>query len=131
MKKPTYYVAVFGKPELPDKDTADSGRFHLGIRGNDTPGERGDIILLYCADNYSENVMSAPGIGIILTKNKEYIFYRYLPFPSPISKDQIDKTFTDEDREKLAGIRYNTYWLFDISHESFSNATRGVFINWP
>lgn len=50
MKKPMYYVAVFGKPGPPDKDTVDSGRYPLGIRGTDTPGERGDIILLCCTD---------------------------------------------------------------------------------
>src|SRR3990170_1421201 len=110
MKKPTYYVAVFGKPEPPDKDTVDSGRFYLGLRGTDTPGERGDIVL---------------------TKTKDSIYYRYLPFSSSISKDQLDNAFTEEDRNKLISIRSNTYWLFDIALESFSNATRGVLINWP
>jgi hypothetical protein len=75
--------------------------------------------------------MSVPGIGIVLTKTKDSIFFRYLPFTSPISKDQIDKTFTDEDREKFTNIGFNTYWVFDISHESFSNSTRGLNINWP
>ena len=131
MKKPTFYVAVFGKPEPPDKDTADSGRYHLGIRGTDTPGERGDILLLYCAASDADNFMNAPGIGIVLTKTKDFIFYRYLPFTSPISKDQIDKTFTDEDRKKFTNIKFNTYWIFDISHESFRNATRGLLIDWP
>jgi hypothetical protein len=131
MKNPTYYVAVFGKPEPPDKDTADSGRYYLGRRGTDTPGERGDILLLYCTANYADNSMSVPGIGIVLTKTKESIFYRYLPFTLPISKDQIDKAFTDEDRNKFTNIRFNTYWVFNISHESFSNATRDLIINWP
>jgi hypothetical protein len=131
MKKPTYYVAVFGKPEPPDKDTVDSGRYCLGIRGPDTPGERGDILLLYCTANYAENFMSVPGIGIVLTKTKDSIFYRYLPFASPISKEHIDKNFTDEDRNNLADMKFNTYWIFGISNESFSNATRGVSINWP
>ena len=131
MKKPAYYVAVFGKPEPPDKDTVDSGRYYLGIRGSDTPGERGDILLLYCTASLGDNMMSVPGIGIVLTKTKESIFYRYLPFTSPISKDKIDRAFTEEDRKKFTSIRFNTYWLFDISHESFSNATRDISINWP
>jgi len=131
MKKPTYYVAVFGKPEPPDKDTADSGRFYLGLRGTDTPGERGDIMLLYSAAGNEENMMSAAGAGIVLTKTKDSIYYRYLPFSSSISNDQLDNAFTEEDRNKLISIRSNTYWLFDISQESFSNATRGVLINWP
>lgn len=131
MKKPTYYVAVFGKPEPPDKDTVDSGRYFLGIRGTDTPGERGDILLLYSTTSYADNFISVTGIGIVLTRTKESIFYRYLPFTSPIPKDQIDKAFTDEDRKKFTNIRFNTYWLFDISHESFRNATRGLIIDWP
>ena len=131
MKKPTYYVAVFGKPEPPDKDTVDSGRYYLGIRGTATPGERGDILLLYSTTSYADNFMSVTGIGIVLTRTKESIFYRYLPFISPIPKDQIDKVFTDEDRIKFTNIGFNTYWLFDISHESFRNATRGLIIDWP
>jgi hypothetical protein len=131
MKNPAYYVAVFGKPEPPDKDTVDSGRFYLGLRGADTPGERGDILLLYGAAGSEENIMSAAGVGIVLTKTKDSIFYRYLPFSSPISRDRIDNAFTEEDRKKLTSMRINTYWLFDISRESFDNATRGVSINWP
>jgi len=131
MKEPTYYVAIFGKPEPPDKDTADSGRFFLGMRGTDTPGERGDILLPYSPSGHAENIMNAPGIGIVLTKTKEFIYYRFLPFLSPITKDQMDKEFTDEDREKLNGIRFNTYWLLGISRESFINATRGASIDWP
>ena len=131
MKKPSYFLAVFGKPEPPDKDPVDSGRYYLGIRGTDTPGERGDILLLYCTASHVENFMSVPGIGIVLTKTKDSIFYRYLPFSSPISKDHLDKTFTDEDRGKFTNIKFNTYWLFDISHESFSNAIRGSIIDWP
>lgn len=131
MKKPNYYLAVFGKPELPDKDTADSGSLYLGKRGTDTPGERGDIMLLFCTASDAEYFMSSPGIGILLTKTKEYIFYRYLPFSSPLSKDQLGILFTDVDRNILTSIKSNTYWLYDISNESFFNSTRGVLINWP
>jgi hypothetical protein len=131
MKNPSYYVAVFGKPEPPDKDTADSGRFFLGKRGADTPGERGDMLLLYSAPGPAENVVDSPGMGVVLTKTKEFIYYRYLPFHYPLSKDRIDKAFTDEDRKKLDGIGLNAFWLLDISRESFANATRGVLIDWP
>jgi hypothetical protein len=131
MKKPTYYVAVFGKPVPPEKDTVESGRYPLGIRGTDTPGERGDMILLYRTDSNEGAAVSVPGIGVVLTKNKESIYYRFLPFVSPLTTDQIGITFTDQDREKLTGIGNNTYWLFEISNESFRNATKGVLINWP
>jgi hypothetical protein len=131
MKNPMYYVAVFGKPGPPDKDTVDSGRYPLGIRGTDTPGERGDIMLLYCTDGHEDNSGIVTGIGVVLTKNRESIYYRYLPFSSPLSRDQIEETFTDEDRGKLKEIKVNTYWLFEITRESFSDTTRGVVINWP
>ncbi len=131
MKDPKHFLAAFGKPEQPDKDTADSGRFYLGQRGTDTPGERGDLMLLYCAASNDAYLVSAPGIGIILTKTKEFIFFRYLPFPSPITKDHIEKTFTVDDSNKIKSAKSNTYWLFDISDESFRKATSGVLINWP
>lgn len=131
MKNPAYYVAMFGKPEPPDKDSADSGRFFLGKRGADTPGERGDVLLLYAQAGPAGTVMSAPGIGIVLTKTKEYIFYRYLPFPSPLTKERIEEGFTEEDGIKWSGIGSNTYWLLEISAESFRNAVRGAGIAWP
>lgn len=131
MKEPKYYLAVFGKPELPDKDTVDSGKFYLGKRGTDTPGERGDIMLLYCTDSDTDYFKSVRGIGVILTRVREFIFYRYLPLSSLISKDKLENAFTGDDKNKLTSIRSNTYWLYDISNESFVNATRGVLINWP
>lgn len=131
MKEPRHFLAVFGKPEQPDKDTVDSGRFYLGQRGADTPGERGDLMLLYCSATDEEYSTSAPGIGIILTKTKEFIFYRYLPFSLQITIDHIEKTFTGDDSSKLKSVKSNTYWLFDISDESFRKATSGVLINWP
>jgi hypothetical protein len=87
--------------------------------------------LLYCTDSHEENSGIVSGIGVVLTKNREAIYYRYLPFSSPLSRDQIERTFTDEDRGKLNEIRLNTYWLFEISSESFSNTTKGVVIKWP
>lgn len=131
MKNPIYYVAAFGKPGPPDKDTVDSGRYPLGIRGTDTPGERGDILLLSCPDSQEGKLTVFSGIGIVLTKNREAIYYRYLPFSSPLARDQVEGTFTDEDRENLSRIGSNAYWLFEISAESFRNATRGVVIRWP
>lgn len=131
MKNPAYFVAVFGNPIPPDKDTVDSGRYPLGIRGADTPGERGDILLLYCADSHEGNSGIVSGIGVVLTKNRESIYYRYLPFSSPLSRDQAERAFTGQDREKWNQTRINAYWLFEISKESFRNATRGAVIDWP
>jgi len=130
MEEPTYYVAIFGNPDL-EKDTVESGKYHLGIRGGDLPGKRGDILLLYCTGSYAEHFMSVPGIGILLTKDKKSIYYRYLPLSTPIPKDHIDKSFTDEDKKSFSNIRFDNFWMFKISKESFFNATMNVSINWP
>jgi len=131
MKNPTYYVAIFGNPDPPEKDNVESGRYHLGIRGTGIPGERGDIMLLYCTGGYAEHYMSIPGIGIILTKTSDSIYYRYLPLVNPIVKDDIDKYFINEDKKKFTNIRFNSYWLFEISRESFFAATENLSIKWP
>ena len=131
MKEPRYYVAIFGNPDPPEKDTVESGRYHLEIGGTDIPGERGDILLLYCTGSYAAHFMSAPGIGVILTKHKESINYRYLPLSKPIPKDYLIRSFTDEDKIKFSNIRFDNYCMFKISRESFYNATKNFSINLP
>ena len=84
-----------------------------------------------CPAGSAEQNAGVSGIGIVLTKTKDFIYYRYLPFSSPISRDRIDLAFTQEDVNQLTNIKSNTYWLFEISHESFSNAMRDISITWP
>ena len=88
-------------------------------------------MLLYCTGGYAEHYMSIPGIGIILTKTSDSIYYRYLPLVNPIVKDDIDKYFINEDKKKFTNIRFNSYWLFEISRESFFAATENLSIKWP
>ncbi|MEW6721592.1 MAG: hypothetical protein AB1346_14190 [Thermodesulfobacteriota bacterium] len=129
MKGPGYFMAVFGTPEPPDKDSVDSGRFFLGQRGADTPGERGDLMLLvHSADD--DRFMTATGVGVILTKTGGFIFYRYLPFSSPIPGSRLEEAFDKNDANTLKGIRPNSYWLFDLSGESFRNAAGGSSVDW-
>lgn len=131
MKNPTYYVVVFGNPKPPEKERVESGKYHLGIRGTNIPGESGDILLPYCTGSYSEHFMSVPGIGIILSKDSDSIFYRYLPLSKPISKDNIDRSFTAEDKEKFSNIRFDSFWMFPISSESFRKCLGDSSIDWP
>ena len=131
MRNPTYYVAIFGNPDLPNKDFVESGRYHLGIRGTTIPGERGDIMLLYCTEGYPGHLMSVPGIGVVLTKTSDSIFYRYLPFVKPITRNDIDMHFMDEDKKKFSGIGCNSCWLFEISRNSFCAAIENSSIEWP
>jgi hypothetical protein len=131
MNTPTYYVVVFGNPEPPEKARVESGRYHLGIRGTNIPGENGDILLPYCTGSYSEHFMSVPGIGIVISKDNDSIFYRYLPLSKPISKDRIDQSFTAEDRDKFSNIRFDSFWMFAISPESFRKCVGDIPIDWP
>ena len=131
MERPKYYFAMFGDPDPPKKDKVESGTYHLGIRGTDIPGEPGDIILLYCTSGYMEHFMEVPGIGIILNKDTESIYYRYLPLSSPISKEYIDKYFADDDLAKYNNRRFSSFWCFEISRESFCGVLRNISINWP
>lgn len=131
MEKPTYYVVVFGNPNPPDKDRVESGRYHLGIRKTAIPGEIGDILLPYCTGSYLEHFMSIPGVGIVVAKDEEAVHYRYLPLSHPISKDRIDSTFTENDKAKFSNIRFDSFWMFEISAESFRACLGETPITWP
>jgi hypothetical protein len=131
LKKATYYVAIFGNPNPPERDTVESGKYYLGRRVTDLAAERGDILLLYCTGSYIEHCKSVPGVGIVLTKDNESIYYRYLPLSTPIFKDHIDRSFNDEDKLKFSNIRFDSFWMFNISPESFRNTISNVPINWP
>lgn len=131
MKEPKYYVAVFGDPKPPERDTVESGKYHLGGRGTGIAGERGDILLLYCTDSYAEHSLSVPGIGIVLTKFSDYLFYRYLPLSTPVGKDRIDTIFTEEDKRNFSNVRSDGFRMFEISRQSFRDTLESVSVAWP
>ncbi len=130
MKEPRYFLAVFGDPIPPDRDAVESGKYYLGTTKVAITAERGDILLLYCTDAYSEHSLSVPGIGVVLTKYNDCIFYRYLPLAVPISRDQILGSFTEEDKRSFLNIRYNSFRMFEISRQSFLDTVRNASINW-
>lgn len=131
MKEPKYYVAVFGDPKPPERDVVESGKYHLGGRGTGIAGERGDILLLYCTDSYAKHPLSVPGIGIVLTRFSDYLFYRYLPLSVPVGKDRIDAFFTEEDKRNFSNVRSDGFRMFEISRQSFRDALEGVSVAWP
>lgn len=119
MNAPKYFLSVFGDPKPPDKDTVESGIYHPNPKFVPFPTDPGDFLILYCTSGYLEYSMCAPGIGVVLDTTETEIYYRYLPFTKPISKDELDINFELVDKKKLSNIRFSTYWLFEISRHSF------------
>ena len=131
MNVPKYYIAVFGDPRPPAKDTIESGVYHPDPKFAPFPTKPGDFLLLYCTAGYTEHSMSIPGIGVVLETTNLEIHYRYLPLIEIISKSELENKLDSTDKEKFSNIRFSSYWLFEISRRSFLNAVadRGVF--WP
>jgi hypothetical protein len=127
---PRYFIAVFGAPQPPQKDLVESGLYHPATKFAPFPVARGDVMLLYCTSGYTEHYMEAPGIGIALDIDDECIKYRWLPFAQPISKAAIDSLLESEDRAKFGNIRFDAFWLFEISPSSFSRIAVGRMIAW-
>ena len=130
MNDPSYYVAVFGEPEPPGKDKVDSGIHHPDENRSPFPTKPGDILLLYCTGSYIGHFMQVPGVGIVIETKSTSIHYRYLPFSKPISKDEIDANFDDDDKERFKLIRFSSHWLFEISRNSFTKTIGKRSIAW-
>lgn len=131
MSSPKYFLAVFGDPTPPEKDTVESGIYHPDPRYAPFPTKRGDIVLLYCTGSYSKYPMQAPGLGIVLHTNDEIVQYRYLPLSQPILKDRIERKFQPSDAEKFGNRRFSSFWLFEILRESFVGALGDRALVWP
>jgi len=122
---------MFGEPTPPDKDTIESGVYHPNANLAPFPVRPGDILLLYCTENYPEHAMQAPGFGVATRIDKTVIEYRYLPFTEPIYKSNLEQAFRPEDLDKFKNRRFSTFWLFEISRESFAAAIGQTTIAWP
>jgi len=131
MKAPQYYLAVFGNPKPPGKDTIESGIYHPDSKFTPFPTKPGDILLLYCTWGYSEHPMEVPGVGVVLKTTSNEIFYRFLPLTRPISKYELDDKLDPTDKDKLSLIRFSSHWLFEISKQSFLDAVGDRDVLWP
>ncbi len=132
MPSPRYFFAMFGDPKPPKKDRVESGIYHPNRKTAPFPTQPGDLLLLYCTENYAEHPMQVPGLGVVLHKTDEIVSYRYLPLSKPIPKAKIEASFlSKEDSTKFRNRRFNIFWLFEISRASFV-ATVGIpDIAWP
>ncbi|MBI3662390.1 MAG: hypothetical protein HY234_04995 [Acidobacteria bacterium] len=131
MNPPKYFVAVFGDPNPPNKDTVESGVYHPDPDCVPFPTRPGDVILLYCTGGYRDYAMASPGIGIVLKSGDQTIQYRYLALSKPIAIHDIKRKFHATDAEKFDNIRFSTFWLFEISRESFVGALGDRTVTWP
>ncbi|MBI4463417.1 MAG: hypothetical protein HY647_01825 [Acidobacteria bacterium] len=130
MTQPKYFLAVLGNPEPPGKDTIESGLYHPDQKYAPFPVHPGDVLLLYCTGSYTEHFMQSPGFGVVLRTDDKSIHYGYFPFSRPVSKDRIEHTFQPNDNDKFKNIRFSSFWLFEISRESFAKAVGEQPIRW-
>ncbi len=130
MNGPKYFVAVFGDPQQPNKSLVDSGTYDPDPRYAPFPTNPGDVMLLYCTGSYPNRSMQIPGVGIVLSTDREWIRYRWLPLKGAIPKSQMDGAFEPADLEKLSNIRFSSHWLFEISQRSFSSTISSQNVDW-
>ena len=129
----SYYVAVFGDPDgLPRKDRVEEGRYIPDSNHWPSGIMEGDILLLYCTGSYVIHSMETPGIGIVLRidEHANAIFYRYLQLGNPISMEYIQNHFEAADREKFDLRRFSTFWIFEVTKNSFKSAMSKTTIVW-
>jgi hypothetical protein len=130
---PNYYLAIFGDPEgIPKKDRVEDGRYIPGKCPWPGGIAIGDIVLLYCTGSYIGHFMEAPGIGVVLEadKNANVIQYRYLEFTTPISSSAIEAGLQSPDLQKFKLRRFSTFWIFDITRQSFQSVVGASTFIW-
>ena len=130
MVSPRYFIAIFGDPVPPLKDRVQSGIYHPAPKFSPFQTAPGDVLLLYCTGGYDEYSMQAPGIGIVLETSKDAVQYRYLPLSRSISKEAIERGLEKSDADKFANRRFSSFWLFQISRDSFIKVIGDRTVVW-
>lgn len=127
MKGPRYYFAVFGNPLHPGHVTVEEGRFGVNAGWPDGIAP-GDLVLLYCTGGYARYPKSAPGVGVVeeVDHARQSFLYDYEPLARPVPLDTLRLAFEPVDAARLANIRFNNHWLFEIEPASFHRAVDGV-----
>lgn len=119
-RRPHYYLAVFGDPTQPDHVTVEEG--HFGVWSG-WPSEiaRGDRVLLYCTGSYALYPKSVPGVGVVeeVDHANRRFFYDYRRLEVRVPLDDLRLALQPDDRVKLASIRFDSFWLFEIGAKSY------------
>ena len=121
-RKPRYYLAVFGDPTLPDHVTVEEG--HFGVDSGWPPAlTEGDRVLLYCTGSYRLYPKSVPGVGVVeeVDHDNRRFFFDYKRLEQRVPLDELRLAFQPADRIKLANIRFDSFWLFEIAAKSYRN----------
>lgn len=121
-RKPRYYLAVFGDPTLPDHVTVEEG--HFGVDSGWPPElAEGDHVLLYCTGSYRLYPKSVPGVGVVeeVDHDNRRFFFDYKGLDKRVPLDELRLAFQPDDRVKLANIRFDSFWLFEIAAKSYRN----------
>ncbi len=96
---------------------------------------RGDIVLLYCTDDYPSRSKQAPGIGVVTDVDtggqKEQFKYQYPPLDIPLDLDTIRESVTELQQPGCTNFGFSGNWLREISRKSFDDALKGRLIAWP
>lgn len=129
MNSPRYFVVVFGNPD-PNGDPVDSGMYMAGDGYPPFPVDPGDLLILYCTDEYPGFSKQVPGIGVALRTDVTSIEYRWLPLITPISRDDLAKTFTQHDYQKMGQLGIKAHRAFEISKQSFDTTVAGRSFAW-
>ena len=120
--KPRYYLAVFGDPTLPHHVTVEEG--HFGVdSGWPLELAEGDQVLLYCTGSYRLYPKSVPGVGVVeeVDRANHQFFFDYQRLSKRVPLDDLQLAFHPADRVKLANIRFDSFWLFEIAAKSYRN----------
>lgn len=118
-----FYLAVFGNPTTPGHVTVEEGRFGV-LSGWPIDLAEGDRVLLYCTGGYALYPKSVPGVGVVeeVDHDNRRFFYDYRRLERPVPLDELRLAFQPDDRAKLANIRFDSFWLFEIARKSYRNA---------
>lgn len=128
-RKPRYFFAVFGAPRT-EKPKVEAGSYPPKGYITSLDIMPGDVMLLYCTEQYIEHFREAPGIGIVINATEEIVYYQYYPLDQPVGKDTVNESLKDyENRLKVLSSKGN--WLFEIGGTSFRSALKGRRVNWP
>jgi len=130
MNPPKFFLAVFGDPRPPGKNTVESGEYRPIARYRLSEIRTGDLMLLYCTLMYPGHSMKIPGVGVVLDKDNELVRYRWLPFREAIAESRTHKTFTADDRKKFRNKRLASQQLCEISSDSFLGTVENQQIDW-
>ena len=142
-----YFVAKFGE-KYEDEHPVEGGCYPLSRRywpGNfwpstpNSPIRVGDVVLLYCFQNYLGHLDEIQGLGIAYRidegNNKNTLWYHYLPLISSIDCNTIRTKLTQagllQDLHNILEAGRSPFCLLRmISNESAHTLLSGVQIDW-